>query len=106
MSTKKLQFKGKLTVQLVHPDDVAVFAFAIRCRQKMAKMRRLGREGWDRSERCSTDHLAMLFMDELLRDDGRRPDPVDLANYLMMIWTRKGQRDLAEHAANLLGECD
>lgn len=63
-----------------HPDDQAVAGFAVAMHAKMALSRAKGREGW---EDCDIEHLA----DELVRHVAKG-DPVDVANFAMMLHAR------------------
>lgn len=64
-----------------HSDDDAVRAFAEAMRDKMRISREeYGRTGW---ETCSVEYLRDLLV--LAVEKG---DPVDVANYAMMIWGR------------------
>ncbi len=68
-------------------DNLAVDQFAEAMKRKMAKARRKGKRGWDDPQSCTAEHLAALLMDEVTTDSGR-PDPVDIANYAMMLHAR------------------
>lgn len=61
-------------------DDIAVDRFAAKMRAKMAESRTKGREGWDDPTRCSPDTLVRL-----LYAHAEKGDPVDVANYCMML---------------------
>lgn len=74
----------ELTVS-VHPDDGAVDRFAAAMKAKLAKKRDDGRGGWDNPDECS-----IAFLSELLRDHVAKGDPVDVANFAMMIHQRGG----------------
>ena len=74
----------ELTVS-VHPDDEAVDRFAAAMKAKLAKKRDDGRGGWDNPDECS-----IAFLSELLRDHVAKGDPVDVANFAMMIHQRGG----------------
>lgn len=67
-----------------HPDDEAVDRFAIAMKEKLARKRDAGRCGW---EDCSMIRLADMLVDHL--DKG---DPVDVANFAMMLFHREGVR--------------
>lgn len=80
-----------------HPDNIAVDKFAAAMKRKLARKRREGRGGWSESTECTVDYLASLLMDEVTKMYGG-PDPVDIANYAMMIHIRKGRAALARAA--------
>ena len=66
-----------------HPDDAAVDAFAVAMKAKLAKARAKGRGGWDDKAQCSQQHLS-----DLLRGHVDKGDPVDVANFCMMLSQR------------------
>lgn len=59
-------------------DDLAVTAFAIEMRAKLAKSREKGRSGW---QTCPVGDLW-----KMLQEHFEKGDPVDVANFAMMIW--------------------
>ena len=69
-----------------HPDDFSVDSFAAKMRQKMAESRAKGRDGWYDKSQCSAETLS-----EMLRDHVEKGDPVDVANFSMMLCAR-GER--------------
>jgi hypothetical protein len=60
-----------------HPDDDAVDRFADAMKAKLARARERGRYGWQES---SAEYLS-----EALRDHLAKGDPVDVANFAMML---------------------
>ena len=60
-------------------DDQAVDRFAAAMKEKLAKKRRDGRHGWHLKSCQSTD------LSDMLRDHIDKGDPVDVANFCMMI---------------------
>lgn len=78
----------KRNVQLVlegdeaemHSDDKYVMKFANFMLQKMEKKRKQGYGGWDDPERCSSKKLSRMLIEHL-----EKGDPVDVANFAMMI---------------------
>lgn len=68
---------------LVHPDQAAVRKFAAAMEGKMAWARSKGRKGWDDPQEC-----AIEFLQQLLRGHLLKGDPVDVANFCMMLWNR------------------
>ena len=78
-----------------HSDDVAVDLFAAKMKEKLEKSRDKGRSGW---ESCPIEHLIASLKDHISKGD-----PVDVANFAMMIsqrgesiktpvWTEKDKR--------------
>lgn len=65
-----------------HPDDIAVDAFA----SKMAYARTLGRGGWEDKSGCPAELLSSM-----LRHHVEKGDPVDVANFCMML-SQRGER--------------
>ncbi|GEM_PF-1790519 len=74
---------GKQQVGEVHPDDLAVDAFATSMKAKMAAARAKGRGGWEDPAQCSANDLSRL-----LRDHVEKGDPRDVANFCMMLHQR------------------
>ncbi|UBU63559.1 hypothetical protein LDB30_06080 [Acidithiobacillus ferrooxidans] len=60
-----------------HADDVAVDDFAAAMRAKLAASREKGRGGW---QTASAAHLTFLLLEHL-----EKGDPVDVANFAMML---------------------
>ena len=60
-----------------HPDDIAVDNFAAAMKIKLAKSRAKGRSGW---ETAGAKHLSQLLIDHVPKGD-----PVDVANFAMML---------------------
>ena len=69
-----------------HHDDVAIDRFAKAMKAKMAKQRAKGYGGWDDRTDCPTEHLQQMLVDHIAKGD-----PVDVANFAMMLWSR-GER--------------
>jgi hypothetical protein len=67
-------------------DNDAVDAFAAAMKDKLEKKRAAGYWGWEDPVRCSNAHLV-----QLLREHIEKGDPVDVANFAMMIHQR-GER--------------
>ena len=63
-----------------HSDDIAVDLFAAKMKEKLAKSRDKGRGGW---EDCPIEYLIASLKDHILKGD-----PVDVANFSMMISLR------------------
>lgn len=60
-----------------HPDDAAVDAFAVAMKAKLARSREKGRHGW---QTCSAQRLSAMLYEHLYK-----ADPVDVANFSMML---------------------
>jgi hypothetical protein len=86
-------------------DGVDLFAKAMK--RRMARAARNGRSGWNNPERLSPEYLVGLLLDEITVDNGK-PNPVDIANYAMMIYHRgtAGRLALNEACANLRAEME
>ena len=63
--------------ELVHPDDLAVDAFAKLMKEKLAASRAKGRSGWQQAEALN---LSMQMKEHVYKGD-----PVDVANFCMML---------------------
>ena len=63
-----------------HSDDIAVDLFAAKMKEKLAKSRDKGRGGW---EDCPIEYLIASLKDHISKGD-----PVDVANFSMMISLR------------------
>ncbi|KWI34144.1 hypothetical protein BGV60_24380 [Burkholderia ubonensis] len=67
----------------LHPDDVAVDIFAARMKRKLAKKRAEGRGGWNDPASCHVSTLARYLVEHV-----GKGDPVDVANFAMMLHQR------------------
>ncbi|KVZ30894.1 Lar family restriction alleviation protein [Burkholderia ubonensis] len=67
----------------LHPDDVAVDIFAARMKRKLAKKRGEGRGGWNDPASCHVSTLAQYLVEHV-----GKGDPVDVANFAMMLHQR------------------
>ncbi len=67
-------------------DNRAVSSFSYAMRVKLAAKRLEGRGGWQDKEQCSNEYLS-----QLLREHVEKGDPVDVANFAMMLHQR-GER--------------
>lgn len=63
-----------------HADDIAVDRFAVRMKAKLAAARAKGRGGWNDPAQCSPPILS-----EMLHGHVAKGDPIDVANFAMMI---------------------
>ena len=76
-------------------DDMKVDEFANAMKAKMAKKRDEGRGGWDDPAQCSIEHLANLLISHI-----EKGDPVDIANFCMMLFHRKGSNAVQQAACD------
>lgn len=67
-----------------HPDDDAIDQFAFGMKMKMAVARAKGRAGWQDKKQCSAENLSRL-----LHEHVHKGDPIDVANFCMMLEMRK-----------------
>jgi len=65
-------------------DDAAVDDFASSMKAKLAKKRGEGRGGWDDESQCEIGELAEMLIDHIPKGD-----PVDIANFCMMLHQRE-----------------
>jgi hypothetical protein len=63
-----------------HSDDQAVDRFAAKMKGKLAHAREKGRSGWDNPDQCGPSFLLPMLHDHIAKGD-----PVDVANYAMML---------------------
>lgn len=63
-----------------HTDEIALIRFALSMRDKLTEARTRGRHGW---ETAPGEHLS-----DLLRAHVNKGDPVDVANFCMMLHQR------------------
>lgn len=66
-----------------HHDDTAIDVFAQAMKNKMAEMRERGRSGWEKPDECTVEDLAQILVKEMSKGD-----PVDIANFAMMLFAR------------------
>lgn len=77
-----------------HPDDVAVDHFAAAMKAKLAEKRTQGRGGWNDPAACSVERLAHMLVEHVSKGD-----PVDVANFAMMLHMRGAGREVLAAAA-------
>jgi hypothetical protein len=77
-----------------HPDEIAVDQFARAMKIKLSLARSKGREGWDDPARFPVEYLAQLLVEHV--DKG---DPVDVANFCMMLHQRFAPKEVLAHVA-------
>lgn len=63
-----------------HSDDLAVDRFSAAMKAKLARSRAKGRGGWDDPEQCTVENLS-----KSLHGHVTKGDPVDVANFCMML---------------------
>lgn len=66
-----------------HPDDLAVDRFASQMKAKLAAKRAAGYGGWDDPKACHVETLARRLVEHI-----EKGDPVDVANFAMMLHHR------------------
>ena len=77
-----------------HADDVAVSRFAEAMKDKLAAARDKGKGGWDDPEQCTVEYLAKLLVDHIPKGD-----PIDVANFAMMLHQRGADKGILAAAA-------
>lgn len=80
------EFLGKLSSVVTaaqHSDDIAVDRFAGMMKEKLAQKREQGRGGWDDPDQCTVELLNQLLIEHIPKGD-----PVDVANFCMMLCLR------------------
>jgi len=75
-------------------DDFFVDQFAEEMKRKLDKKREEGRSGWADKKDCPHDNLV-----KLLREHSSKGDPVDVANFAMMLWAR-GEETVSRNDIN------
>ncbi|QQD72979.1 hypothetical protein [Acidithiobacillus ferrivorans] len=80
-----------MTAKTEHPDDLAIDAFAEAMKAKMRRSREeKGRGGW---QTATPEHLAQLLMEHI-----NKGDPVDIANFCMMLHQNGASQYVIEQA--------
>jgi hypothetical protein len=79
----------------LHIDDFAVNQFADSMKKKLAISREKGKSGWNDPLSCKVSYLAELLISHLPKGD-----PVDVANFAMMLHLRDGGHEALKEAAN------
>jgi hypothetical protein len=86
---------AKVREETNHSDDIAVDAFAKMMKAKLAKAREKGRGGWDNPAECDVETLALMLVEHVVKGD-----PVDIANFCMMVSMRNaGEKEIKEAVA-------
>lgn len=89
---------------MTHSDDLAVDAFAVAMKEKLAAARLKGRGGWDDPEQCSDAYLADLLIKHLGK--GNAGNFEDVANLAMMLHQRGANPEvLADRFLTFVVEC-
>ena len=70
-----------------HTDNTGVELLAAAMKNKLRICRLRGKGGWDKPSMCSVEWLVDLLHQELRK--GAKMDPVDVANFAMMIYNRQ-----------------
>ena len=83
MRVLALAHTAELVAQM---DDEAVDRFAQTMKEKMALARMKGRGGWEDPRQCTIGELQ-----EMLAEHVKKGDPVDVANFCMMLYHRGGR---------------
>lgn len=83
-----------------HYDDYAVDCFAQMMKEKLTKKRAEGRDGWNDPKRCSVQYLNQLLLEHV-----EKGDPVDVANFCMML-RHYNARITAQPTASSSGDQD
>ncbi|WEK04545.1 MAG: hypothetical protein P0Y65_20610 [Candidatus Devosia phytovorans] len=86
MSEFPFPYEPALSANVMHRDDEAVASFVGAMCLKLAHRRHEGREGWEDRDQCSAE-----FLSQLLREHVEKGDPVEVANFAMMLHQR-GER--------------
>jgi hypothetical protein len=82
-----------LSERMGHPDDLAVDRFSAAMKEKMARARTKGRDGWDDTVGCPAARLQGMLVDHI-----GKGDPVDVGNLAMMLWNRGERTALLEQS--------
>lgn len=77
-----------------HTDDAAVNRFAEAMKAKLVVARDKGRGGWDDPAQCTVEYLAKLLVDHIAKGD-----PIDVANFAMMLHQRQADKSVLSAAA-------
>ncbi|QYY30333.1 hypothetical protein K2O51_23475 [Cupriavidus pinatubonensis] len=78
----------------INTDDIGVEQLAGAMKRKLAKCRAAGRGGWDSPLDCSIERLAAMLGEAVCKGD-----PVDVANFAMMLHVRGGDHQLIAQTA-------
>ncbi|QUN29518.1 hypothetical protein KB879_06100 [Cupriavidus sp. KK10] len=82
----------------INADDIGVDQLAGAMKRKLARCRAAGRGGWDSPLECSIERLAVMLGEAVCKGD-----PVDVANFAMMLHVRGGDHQvIAEQAMRAL----
>lgn len=80
-------------------DALCVDRFADAMKAKLRKAPEKGRGGWDEPESCSLDELSRMLVEHV-----RKGDPVDVANFAMMLHQRGGMITCGREAFRWIDE--
>lgn len=87
---------GKRTQKQI--DHEGVDRFAIAMKTKLDRKRLEGRRGWNDHTVCSTQDLAAMLVEHVIKGD-----PVDIANFCMMLHMRGCGLEIKAAAEKALG---
>lgn len=79
-------------------DNWGVDRLAVHMKVKLAKKRAQGYSGWHEPQACTVDHLARLLIQHLPKGD-----PVDIANFAMMLFNREGGAEALRRECRIRG---
>ena len=65
-------------------DEMGVDRFSTAMRRKLTRKRQEGRGGWQFPDECPLEDLRTMLKEHIAKGD-----PVDIANFAMMIWNRE-----------------
>ncbi|WP_126284823.1 hypothetical protein [Burkholderia stagnalis] len=82
-----------------HPDDIAVDRFCAAMKAKLAKKRTEGRGGWDDPSSCHIATLARYLVEHV-----GKGDPIDVANFAMMLHQRGADNSVLPAALHVYME--
>jgi len=75
-----------VALELPQYDDIAIDHFAGAMKLKMDTSRAKGRSGWDDPKKCTIEALQAMLLEHVAKGD-----PIDVANFCMMLWIRSGR---------------
>ena len=99
LSDKLYEANEQLGRTARHSDDIAVDVFGRHMKAKLRECRGRGKGGWEDPSQCPTEYLGQLLVDELAKGG----DPIDVANYCMMLYQR-GVHDITDLDCNQILE--
>lgn len=79
-----------------HPDNDAIDRFSFAMKEKMAKSRMKGRDGWSNKELCTGEQLAFMLIEHISK--GNNGNFEDVAIFAMMLHQRGENPELLSNA--------